>query len=170
MTELIDPGLPADHPRSAYLHNVLNGQCVTWFSSSLTLRELLMEVLGIIGVEFSALKFNDAGFAGNDDLIITALHGSKGSVVSVWGFEDGTTLLNNAIQWEMDRITSELSRGEYVGDAQRGVVTLIKGETSGHPFFSSPRVFDFINAAEVVPVYDVWAFKDGLAEEGNTMS
>lgn len=61
------------------------------------------------------------------------------------------------------------ARGEYVGHHTRGVVTLVRGETSGHPFFSDPQVFDFINAAQVIAVYDVWAFENGLAEQGYTM-
>ena len=36
MLELIDPGIPSEHPRARYFYNLEHGQSVTWYSSTLS--------------------------------------------------------------------------------------------------------------------------------------
>ena len=169
MANLIDPGLPVEHPRGKYVTNLIQRQCMTWYSSTLTLRELLVQVLEVVGIDFHDLKFDDLGFAGNDDVMVAGLHGPRGVIISVWDRFGETSMLDRVYQSETDRIQSELSRGEYRGHHSRAVAAIMNGETVGGFGFSNPEVFDFINTAEVVSVYDVWAFNNGLAEQGFTM-
>jgi alpha-tubulin suppressor-like RCC1 family protein len=167
MTQLIDPELPPDQARGAYFHNLMNGQSVNWFSADASPRELINYVLALLDVKFDTLKYNEFGTAITDELLMTAGMSERGSVFSVWGYGDpGAAILNGAIKIELDRMTDELSRGEYTGEGPLGttVTTIVHGEVAGHPLFSDPEVFDFINDAELISVWDAVFLNEGAKD------
>lgn len=157
MTLLLDPGLPPEHPRAMYHDNLLNIDSVTWYSETASLREIIRFVLGLFRLDFrDDLLFDDLGSARakDDSIALTALVGPRGSVLTLWVFSDAlAAIMNDALDAEASTALSEWKQGEYRRSAMRATM-LQRGQPIDHWLFGGTKVFDFINDAEVVSVFD----------------
>lgn len=167
LSRLIDPQLASDDPRQVYFDNLSRIASMTWFSKSASPGELVGYVLGLLRVDFwKDLGFDELGFAQTHDeaISIIAVVSTSGSAVSVWAFGDvGVAKVNEAIGTEYDAMMAEMSRGEYSGNPAGAWRTALQhGEVQSEHFFTAnDEVFDFINGANVVPVFDAVTLNEG---------
>lgn len=140
-----------------YHQNMLKANSVTWYSDTASPHELVMYVLQILGVEFNDLAFDDKDFAHTSDkaMMLMALVGPRGSVLTVWEIGSAARV-NQAVQQEFESMMEELSRGAYVGSPIGGGRTGTQnGELVEHFFMGDPQLFDYVNGAEVLSMWDV---------------
>jgi hypothetical protein len=166
MSALIDPQVPEDSPRGAYHYNLVNNESMNWYSATMGPRDLVKYVFGLLDINIENLLFDELGFATtpDKDFFFTVLAGPAGSIVSVAAFgERALAVTNQAIGDEYDAMMAELSRGEFTGAVGRSHIK--NGElVSDHFFTANPKVFDIINVAEVVPVFDAYMFNAGAKD------
>jgi hypothetical protein len=166
MSELIDPGLPEDNPRQQYHYNLVNNKSITWFTDQVGLRGLLTYLFRVLIIDFpDECMFDEVGNAQTKDerFRLIALAGPKGSVVTVYAFGDAAVAqVNQVIGDEWDARMDQLSRGEYTrGEVGGWRADIDHGQLADHFFTGNPEVWDYINGAEIVSVFDAWMFDEG---------
>lgn len=149
MTFLEDSPYPDDHPFSIYVRNLRGGTSVSWFSRSANVNALRDYLWDLMNLRHENVRHSLEGFARTSAgtvLFVTATS-DHGSIITCFPLDHiGVDRINNAINDEHEKMSSELQRGSYVGNPADAHNAIVEGGVDTH----GASVFDFVNRATIV--------------------
>lgn len=153
MSFLADSPYPDDHPFSIYVRNLRGGTSVSWFSRSANANMLRDYLWSVMNLRHDNVRHSLEGFAQTSagTVLFVAATSQQGSIITCFPLDNvGVDRINNAINDEHAKMSSELQRGTYVGNPAEAHNAIVEQGVDTH----GAGIFDFINGATIVRLDD----------------